>query len=422
MVIAGTIIVVAVLTLDVYAHVGGLDPLATTYQYLSPPNLAHVMGTDQLGRDLLARVSIGTTFSLLVAFISVIISVGVGCIIGAISGFFGGKTDRAISLAFDALYALPPLIIAILIAAMIGAGIVNTGIAIAVGYMPQYFRIVRGIILSIKERPFIESTRAIGAGYVSLIFRHMMPYAIPSIIALMTLNMGSGIVDVSGLGFLGLGLPPPTPEWGTDLGLRKRLHNFGRMVAFNFSWIDDRNQCARVHSCRRRPRRNFQSNLDSTEGEILMAESLLDVKDLRAYYYLPSFTVKAIDGISFGISEAEALGIIGESGSGKSTIGWAVLRALPNPGKIVSGEISLGGRNLLELDREEMRKIRWKEIAMVTQSAMSSFDPLMRIGDQIAEAVTVHEDIPQEHAIERAKGLFEEVSLEPRDSKVIHMN
>jgi peptide/nickel transport system permease protein len=218
MVMAGTVIVVAVLTLDVYAHVGGLDPLATTYQYLSPPNLAHVMGTDQLGRDLLARVSIGTTFSLLVAFISVIISVGVGCIIGGISGFFGGKIDRAISLAFDALYALPPLIIAILIAAMIGAGIVNTGVAIAVGYMPQYFRIVRGIIFSIKERPFIESTRAIGAGYVSLIFRHMMPYAIPSIIALMTLNMGSGIVDVSGLGFLGLGLPPPTPEWGTDLG------------------------------------------------------------------------------------------------------------------------------------------------------------------------------------------------------------
>jgi peptide/nickel transport system permease protein len=218
MVMAGTVIVVAVLALDVYAHVAGLDPLATTYQYLSPPNLANVMGTDQLGRDLLARVSFGTTFSLLVAFISVVISVGVGCIIGAISGFFGGKIDRAVSLAFDALYALPPLIIAILIAAMIGAGIVNTGIAIAVGYMPQYFRIVRGIIFSIKERPFIESTRAIGAGYVSLIFRHMMPYAIPSIIALMTLNMGSGIVDVSGLGFLGLGLPPPTPEWGTDLG------------------------------------------------------------------------------------------------------------------------------------------------------------------------------------------------------------
>ena len=107
-----------------------------------------------------------------------------------------------------------------------------------------------------------------------------------------------------------------------------------------------------------------------------MTDLLLDVRDLRAYYYLPSSTVRAVDGVSFRISGGEAVGIIGESGSGKSTIGWSVLRALPNPGKIVSGDIRLDGRNLLELDREEMRKIRWKEIAMVTQSAMSSLGSL----------------------------------------------
>lgn len=144
-----------------------------------------------------------------------------------------------------------------------------------------------------------------------------------------------------------------------------------------------------------------------------MADFLLDVRDLRTYYYLPSFTVKAIDVVSFGILEAEALGIIGESGSGKSTIGWSVLRALPRAGRIVSGEIYLDGRNLLELDREEMRKIRWKEIAMVTQSAMSSFDPLMRIGDQITEAVSIHEDIQHEVAVGRAKEIFKDVGLEP---------
>jgi peptide/nickel transport system permease protein len=218
MVIAGAVIVAIVLSLDAYAHIVGLNPFTTSHQVLSPPSFAHVMGTDQIGRELFSRVSFGTTFSLLVAFVSVAISVSTGSAIGALSGFFGGKTDRVTSLAFDALYALPPLIIAILIAAMIGPGIINTGLAIAIGYMPQYFRVVRGIILSIKERPFIESTRSIGAGYGRLIFHHMIPYAIPSIIALITLNMGSGIVDVAGLGFLGLGLPPPTPEWGTDLG------------------------------------------------------------------------------------------------------------------------------------------------------------------------------------------------------------
>ena len=145
----------------------------------------------------------------------------------------------------------------------------------------------------------------------------------------------------------------------------------------------------------------------------MITDLILDVKDLRTYYYLPSFVVKAVDGVSFTISKAEALGIIGESGSGKSTIGWSVLRALPASGKIVSGKIRLADRDLMELNREEMREIRWKDFSMVTQSAMSAFDPLMRIGDQISEAIIVHEDISQEHAREKAKGIFKEVRLEP---------
>jgi len=144
-----------------------------------------------------------------------------------------------------------------------------------------------------------------------------------------------------------------------------------------------------------------------------MPDLLLEIKALKCYYYLPKFTVKAIDGVSFGILKTEALGIIGESGSGKSTIGWSVLRALPHPGRIISGEIRFDGRNLLELNREEMRKIRWRQIAMVTQSAMNSFDPLMRIGDQITEAVSVHQSISQKAAVDRAQAIFHEVSLEP---------
>ena len=218
MVISGIVIIASVLMLDLCAHLVGLDPLKTSFDVQSPPSLGHIMGTDQIGRDVFSRVCFGTTFSLLVAFSSVIMSLGTGTIVGAVSGFFGGKIDRVLSLVLDALYALPALIIAILISAMIGAGVINTGLAIAIGYIPQYFRIVRGIMLTIKERPFIESARALGAGYGNLIFKHMLPYAVTSILALATLNMGSAIVDVAGLGFLGLGLPPPTPEWGTDLG------------------------------------------------------------------------------------------------------------------------------------------------------------------------------------------------------------
>lgn len=144
---------------------------------------------------------------------------------------------------------------------------------------------------------------------------------------------------------------------------------------------------------------------------ISMIDLTLDVKDLRSYYFLPRGVVKAVDGINFKIGKGETLGIIGESGSGKSTIAWSIMRHLPHPGKIVKGEIYYKGKNILELDMEEMRRIRWKEISMITQSAMNALDPLMRIGNQITEAILVHEDITKNMAFKRTKKLLEEVGL-----------
>lgn len=143
-----------------------------------------------------------------------------------------------------------------------------------------------------------------------------------------------------------------------------------------------------------------------------MVKSTLEVRDLKSYYFTQSAIIKAVDGISFTIEKGEALGIVGESGSGKSTIGWSIMRTLPYPGKIVNGEIFYKKRNILELDMEELRKIRGKKISMITQSAMNALDPLMRVGDQIIEAILVHEDIPKDIAAKRAKKIFEEVRLE----------
>jgi len=220
MVLVGAMLIIGIAFLDILVTLGllGSNPLVSTDKVLSSPSLEHIMGTDQLGRDIFSRVSYGATFSLSVAFIAVVISSCAGSVTGALSGFVAGKLDRVLSIVFDAMYAFPGIILAILISAMIGAGTINTAIAISIGYVPQFFRVVRGLSLSIKERPFIEATRALGAKASNLIFRHILVYAVPSIIALMTLSMGSAILDVSGLGFLGLGLPPPIPEWGTDLG------------------------------------------------------------------------------------------------------------------------------------------------------------------------------------------------------------
>jgi len=218
MFVLGIILFLFIIILNIYVFYFGFSPLEMTGDKFVEPNNKYFMGTDQLGRDVFSRVVVGSQSSILIAFIAVIIASSLGSTLGVYAGYFAGKIDRVLSVIFDVLYAFPGIIFAILISIMLGRGIYNTAIAIAIGYIPQYFRIVRGISLSVKERPFIEALRSIGAKPRTLIFQHMIIYAIPSIIALIVLNMGSAILAVSGLGFLGLGLPPPNPELGTDLG------------------------------------------------------------------------------------------------------------------------------------------------------------------------------------------------------------
>jgi len=179
--------------------------------------LIFYLGTDQLGRDVLSRVVAGARFVLLVAFIATALSSLIGIILGLISGYAGGLTDRIISLVMDAMYAFPGLILAIAVAALIGVGIINMALAIAVVYIPSYFRMMRGVVLSIKSLSYIDAVRLMGAGSFRILFRHLLPNALYSVIAVLPINFADAIITEAGLSFLGLGIPPPTPDWGFDL-------------------------------------------------------------------------------------------------------------------------------------------------------------------------------------------------------------
>ncbi len=179
--------------------------------------LIFYLGTDQLGRDVLSRVVAGARFVLLVAFIATAISSLIGIILGLISGYAGGLTDRIISLVMDAMYAFPGLILAIAVAALIGVGIINMALAIAVVYIPSYFRMMRGVVLSIKSLSYIDAVRLMGAGSFRILFKHLLPNALYSVIAVLPINFADAIITEAGLSFLGLGIPPPTPDWGFDL-------------------------------------------------------------------------------------------------------------------------------------------------------------------------------------------------------------
>ncbi|MGD2206759.1 MAG: ABC transporter permease subunit [Anaerolineae bacterium] len=176
-----------------------------------------LLGTNQIGQDIFSRIIWGTRIALIVGLSSAVVAVVFGVPLGLISGFVGGGLDRALTLLMDSLYAFPGLILALSIAAVLGPGIGNVIVAIAVVYVPSYFRIVRGQTLSVKEELYVEAARSLGASPMTILWQYIFPNVIPSVVIIFSVNVADAILTEAGLSFLGLGLPPDTPDWGIDL-------------------------------------------------------------------------------------------------------------------------------------------------------------------------------------------------------------
>jgi peptide/nickel transport system permease protein len=182
------------------------------------PNSQHWFGTDQLGRDIFSRVLDGTKISLSVGIAAVAISMTIGVVFGSIAGYRGGKTDTIIMRVMDMMLAIPSILLAIAFMAALGKGIGKAVIAIGLVSIPEYARITRGSILSAKENDYVQAARVIGNNDYRVIFKHILPNIVSSIVVRATLGISSAILDTAALGFLGLGVQPPYAEWGDMLG------------------------------------------------------------------------------------------------------------------------------------------------------------------------------------------------------------
>lgn len=182
------------------------------------PSAEHWFGTDQLGRDIFSRVIDGTKISLSVGFVAVSIALSIGTVLGSLAGYYGGRVDTIIMRLMDMMLAIPSILLAITFMAAMGRGIDKAVIAIGLVSIPEYARIVRGSILSIKENDYIQAARVIGNKDGSIIFRHILPNVLSSIIVRATLGVSTAVLDTAALGFLGLGVQPPFAEWGDMLG------------------------------------------------------------------------------------------------------------------------------------------------------------------------------------------------------------
>ena len=185
---------------------------------LQPVSAAHPLGTDHLGRDLLARLLYGGRLSLLIGFLAVGFGLAVGVPLGAVSGFQGGLTDLLIQRLADILLSFPGFLLALSLVAILGVGLQNVIISVGLSAVPSFIRLVRASVLSIREQAYVEAAEALGQRRAVIIVRHVLPNAMAPVIVQATLSLGFAILVAAGLGFLGLGVQPPTPEWGTMLG------------------------------------------------------------------------------------------------------------------------------------------------------------------------------------------------------------
>lgn len=196
---------------------------------LLPPSMEHLFGTDDLGRDVFARVVHGSRISLYIGVAVVAISMPIGVLIGLVSGYYAGKIDELVMRITDVFLAIPGLVFAILIMAVLGGGVNNSILAIAVTLWPRYARLTRGTALSARETLFVEAARSYSARDPRIMFRHILPSTFAPIIVQGSFDIGNGILMAASLGFIGLGVPPPTPEWGA-------LISYARTYLPNYWW------------------------------------------------------------------------------------------------------------------------------------------------------------------------------------------
>ncbi len=212
--VVGFLLVITLLSPFIAPH----DPSALSVGPAnSPPSWSYPMGTNRLGQDILSRMIAGGAIMMQVAALSVAICFLIGVPLGLVAGYSRRLVDSPLSLVMDSLYAFPGLVLAIAIAAVLGRGVVNLSIAIAVVYIPTYFRVVRSQVLTMKELPFVEAVKVEGGGTLNVLFRQIFPNVLPSIAVIASINVADSVITEAGLTYLGLGVNVAVPDWGFDI-------------------------------------------------------------------------------------------------------------------------------------------------------------------------------------------------------------
>jgi peptide/nickel transport system permease protein len=406
------------------------DPQALDLAHvLSVPTAGHLLGTDALGRDMYTRIVYGTAPVLVAILVATLVAAAIGVPCG-LAASLSKRVDAVVSRVGDLVLSIPSIVVLLMVLAFsqsLNAAMAALGLLTAPGLM----RVARSAALPVVEEPYITAARVFGLGRVAIAFRHVLPRVIGPILVNVSLIAAHALITAVGLNFLGLGLRPPAPSWGSLLSdgasaLDQRpwvIVPAGGIIAVTVialvllgdavrdvsteSWAAVRTKGMTVKT-----REHLPPSGAVSPGPDDAKDAVLAVRDLSIAFPAPDGgLVTVVQGVSFDIDRGEAVGVLGESGCGKTVTGLAVLGVLPPAARIVAGSIWVEGRDVTRVSSRERAALRGKVIAFVSQEPMVALDPLFTVGHQIAEAVRVHTGLSRRVARQRAVELLRKVRI-----------
>ena len=430
----GGILLLIILTFSILAPILPLkEPNITNTadRFMVPFEGGHILGTDHLGRDLLSRLLWGTQLSLAVGFAAAFIAATFGSILGAIAGFYGQKTDNIIMRFIDMLMAFPYILLALAIVAALGPGLFNALIAVALVNIPFFARNIRGVTVTLANKEFIEAARLSGMSNLRILIVEIFPNLLPMIVIAMSTTVGWMILETAGLSFLGLGSQPPQADLGSMLGearsaLITNPHTsfvpgimiFCIVIGINLFGDGVRDaldpRLKKGSLIRPLP----QTIYEGGETQPTPSTKLLSVQNLSTQFHVNQDVYQSSNDVSFEIQEGECLGLIGESGSGKSVTALSVTSLVASPpGVIKKGSVNYKNENLLALPYEKLRSIRGNKISYIFQDPLTTLHPLHTIGDQLLEALQAHDSkLSASESISKSKDLLKSVQIPNPDN------
>jgi peptide/nickel transport system permease protein len=405
------------------------NPSTIAADKFQKPTWGHPLGTDYLGRDTLARIAYGAQVSLRSGFQIVGIALLIAVPVGLLSGFRGGGLDFTIMRVLEGLASFPPLVLALAVVGLLGAGLQNAILAISLVMIPGFARLIRAQTLAVREETFIEASRAMGTRAGRIRWQRVLPNVASPMIVAVSLAIGFALIAEAQLSVLGYGVQKPTASWGgmiQDARIDLLQHPWQvfipslalvfTILAFNTLGDGIRDALGMGLP---KGKQAMKGRLGVTTVETDRApvapdpsasselDSLLSVSDLSVEFVTDAGPVTVVDRVSFGVRPGEVVGLVGESGSGKTVSSLAVMRLVPSPpGRISGGAIALDGRDVLAMSMKELRKVRGNEIAMMFQDPMTSLNPAFTIGTQLVDTIRLHHRMSRREARVRAAELL----------------